>query len=144
LPSWIGADKLNIALSSYNDFSWLVTICAEITALKMANVRLENIKRKFNNVTAIEDITLKFRMGNFGCCRTIGLWKSDSADDRWAGNRHRWKTLHWDVLVNDVPARQRDVAMVFQDLRSLPSYERGSEHRLRVRCKADPKQFKNG
>jgi len=33
-------------------------------------------KRKFNNVTAIEDITLKFRMAILGVGRTIGLWKS--------------------------------------------------------------------
>jgi len=63
-------------------------------------------------------------------------WEIDSsADDCWAGNRHRWKT-HWDVLVNDVP--QRDVAMVFQNY--ALSLMRGSEHRLRVKMrKADPK-----
>jgi len=66
----------------------------------MANVRLENIKRRFNNVTAVEDITFEVPDGQFWVLGTIGLWQIyGSADDRWAGNRHRWETLHWDVLL---------------------------------------------
>jgi len=87
----------------------------------MANVRLENIKRRFNNVTAVEDITFEVPDGQFWV-----LWDHRVVVNlRFCGRSLGWKppqmgTLHWDVLVNDVPARQRDVAMVFQNYALYP------------------------
>lgn len=88
----------------------------------MATVRLEGIKRRFNNVTAIEDITFKVPDGQFwvlvgpsGCgkstiLRTIAGLETATEGDLYIG----------EALVNSVPARQRDVAMVFQNYALYP------------------------
>ncbi len=88
----------------------------------MANVRLDTIKRKFNNVTAIEDITFEIPDGEFwvlvgpsGCgkstiLRTIAGLETASSGKLFIGER----------LMNNVPARQRDVAMVFQNYALYP------------------------
>ncbi|ARV62059.1 sugar ABC transporter ATP-binding protein [Nostocales cyanobacterium HT-58-2] len=88
----------------------------------MANVRLENIKRRFNNVTAIEDITFDIPDGEFwvfvgpsGCgkstiLRTIAGLETVTSGKLYIGEK----------LVNNIPARQRDVAMVFQNYALYP------------------------
>ncbi|MEH1943715.1 MAG: ABC transporter ATP-binding protein [Nostoc sp.] len=88
----------------------------------MANVRLEDIKRRFNNVTAIEDITFEIPDGEFwvlvgpsGCgkstiLRTIAGLETATSGNLYIGDR----------LVNNIPARQRDVAMVFQNYALYP------------------------
>lgn len=88
----------------------------------MANVRLEDIKRRFNNVTAIEEITFEVPDGEFwvlvgpsGCgkstvLRTIAGLETATSGKLYIGN----------VLVNNVPARARDVAMVFQNYALYP------------------------
>ncbi len=88
----------------------------------MAKVLLENIKRKFNNVTAIEDISLEIPDGEFwvlvgpsGCgkstiLRTIAGLETATSGNLYIGDR----------LVNDIPARARDVAMVFQNYALYP------------------------
>jgi multiple sugar transport system ATP-binding protein len=88
----------------------------------MANVRLEDIKRRFNNVTAIEDISFEIPDGEFwvlvgpsGCgkstiLRTIAGLESATSGKLFIGDR----------LVNNIPARQRDVAMVFQNYALYP------------------------
>ncbi|MEH2212860.1 ABC transporter ATP-binding protein [Nostoc sp.] len=88
----------------------------------MANVRLEDIKRRFNNVTAIEDISFEIPDGEFwvlvgpsGCgkstiLRTIAGLETATSGKLYIGDR----------LVNNIPARQRDVAMVFQNYALYP------------------------
>ncbi|XWK87873.1 MAG: ABC transporter ATP-binding protein [Phormidium sp.] len=88
----------------------------------MANVKLTEVTRKFNNVTAIEDITFEVPDGEFwvlvgpsGCgkstiLRTIAGLESITSGGVYIG----------DDLVNHVPARQRDVAMVFQNYALYP------------------------
>ncbi|CEJ45134.1 ABC transporter ATP-binding protein [Umezakia ovalisporum] len=88
----------------------------------MARVYLEEIKRKFNNVTAIEDITFEIPDGEFwvlvgpsGCgkstiLRTIAGLESATSGNLFIGDR----------LVNNIPARQRDIAMVFQNYALYP------------------------
>jgi len=88
----------------------------------MANVRLEGINRRFNNVTAIEDITFEIPDGEFwvlvgpsGCgkstiLRTIAGLETATSGKLYIGDR----------LVNNIPARQRDVAMVFQNYALYP------------------------
>jgi multiple sugar transport system ATP-binding protein len=88
----------------------------------MANVRLEDIKRRFNNVTAVEDISFEIPDGEFwvlvgpsGCgkstiLRTIAGLESATSGKLFIGDR----------LVNNIPARQRDVAMVFQNYALYP------------------------
>ncbi|HEY9772074.1 MAG TPA: ABC transporter ATP-binding protein [Coleofasciculaceae cyanobacterium] len=88
----------------------------------MAQVSLQGITRQFDRVTAIEDITFKIPDGAFwvlvgpsGCgkstvLRTIAGLESITRGELYIGNK----------LVNDIPARQRDVAMVFQNYALYP------------------------
>ena len=88
----------------------------------MAQVSLQGITRQFGNVTAIQDITFDIGdrefwvlVGPSGCgkstiLRTIAGLESISSGKLYIGDR----------LVNNVPARQRDVAMVFQNYALYP------------------------
>ena len=88
----------------------------------MARVSLQSVTRIFGNVTAIEDITFKIPDGAFwvlvgpsGCgkstiLRTIAGLESITKGELYIGDR----------LVNNLPARQRDVAMVFQNYALYP------------------------
>lgn len=111
----------------------------------MANVRLKNIQQRFNNVTAIKDITFEVPDGEFwvlvgpsGCgkstvLRTIAGLEPATSGDLYIG----------DVLVNDIPARQRDVAMVFQNYALYPhmTVAENIGFGLQMR-KADPKKIR--
>ncbi|WP_341530647.1 ABC transporter ATP-binding protein [Nostoc sp. UHCC 0302] len=88
----------------------------------MAKVRLEEIKRRFNNVTAIEDITFEIPDGEFwvfvgpsGCGKSTILRTIAGLETATSG-----KLFIGDRLVNNIPARQRDVAMVFQNYALYP------------------------
>ena len=88
----------------------------------MAKVSLQNVTRIFGNVTAIEDITFEIQdrafwvlVGPSGCgkstiLRTIAGLESITKGELYIGDR----------LVNNLPARQRDVAMVFQNYALYP------------------------
>jgi multiple sugar transport system ATP-binding protein len=88
----------------------------------MARVKLEQIARRYGRVAAVEDITFEVPNGQFwvmvgpsGCgkstiLRTIAGLESATSGDLFIG----------DVLVNQIPARQRDVAMVFQNYALYP------------------------
>ncbi|YAG11134.1 Sugar ABC transporter ATP-binding protein [Nostoc sp. DSM 114161] len=88
----------------------------------MANVRLEDIKRRFNNVIAVEDITFEIPDGEFwvlvgpsGCGKSTILRTIAGLETATSG-----KVFIGDRLVNNIPARQRDVAMVFQNYALYP------------------------
>ncbi|GAB4536124.1 MAG: sn-glycerol-3-phosphate ABC transporter ATP-binding protein UgpC [Pleurocapsa sp.] len=88
----------------------------------MAKVSLQEITRKFGNVTAIENISLEIPdrafwvlVGPSGCgkstiLRTIAGLESITSGKLFIGDR----------MMNNVPARQRDVAMVFQNYALYP------------------------
>ncbi len=88
----------------------------------MASVHLESIQRKFNNVTAIEDISFSIPDGEFwvlvgpsGCGKSTILRTIAGLETATAG-----KLFIDDKLMNNIPARQRDVAMVFQNYALYP------------------------
>ncbi|WP_016950508.1 ABC transporter ATP-binding protein [Anabaena sp. PCC 7108] len=88
----------------------------------MAKVVLESIKCKFNNVTAIEDISFEIPDGEFwvfvgpsGCGKSTILRIIAGLETATSGN-----LFIGDRLVNDIPARARDVAMVFQNYALYP------------------------
>jgi multiple sugar transport system ATP-binding protein len=88
----------------------------------MARVSLQGITRKFNKVIVIEDITFEVPDGEFwvlvgpsGCGKSTILRTIAGLDAIAAG-----KLYIGDTLVNDLPARQRDVAMVFQNYALYP------------------------
>ncbi len=88
----------------------------------MANIRLAQIARKIDNTFILKDITFTVPDGAFwvlvgpsGCgkstiLRTIAGLESATSGDIYLGDRP----------VNQVPARQRDVAMVFQNYALYP------------------------
>lgn len=88
----------------------------------MARVYLENISRQYGTVAAIEDITFEVPDGQFwvlvgpsGCgkstiLRTIAGLETATGGNLYIGDR----------VVNQVPARLRDVAMVFQNYALYP------------------------
>ncbi|MEO1350710.1 MAG: ABC transporter ATP-binding protein [Cyanobacteria bacterium J06635_15] len=88
----------------------------------MAQVQLENITRRFGNTTAIADISFKVPDGAFwvlvgpsGCGKSTLLRIIAGLEMATEG-----KLYIGDRLVNQVPARQRDVAMVFQNYALYP------------------------
>lgn len=111
----------------------------------MANVRLEGIHQRFNNVTAIKDITFEVPDGEFwvlvgpsGCGKSTVLRTIAGLETATSG-----KLYIGDVLVNDIPARQRDVAMVFQNYALYPhmTVAENIGFGLQMR-KAEPKTIK--
>lgn len=88
----------------------------------MATVRLDRITRRFGSHAAISDISFQVPDGEFwvlvgpsGCgkstiLRTIAGLEAATSGDLYIGDRR----------VNQVPARQRDVAMVFQNYALYP------------------------
>ena len=88
----------------------------------MASVRLEKISRQFKNVTAVDDITFEVPDGEFwvlvgpsGCGKSTILRTIAGLETATSGNLYIGETL-----VNTVPARARDVAMVFQNYALYP------------------------
>ncbi|NJO42515.1 MAG: ABC transporter ATP-binding protein [Cyanobacteria bacterium CRU_2_1] len=88
----------------------------------MARVYLENITRRYSTVAAIEDITFEVPEGQFwvlvgpsGCGKSTILRTIAGLDTATSGNLYIG-----DRLVNQVPARERDVAMVFQNYALYP------------------------
>ncbi|MEC4982630.1 MAG: ABC transporter ATP-binding protein [Oscillatoria sp. PMC 1068.18] len=88
----------------------------------MAKVCLEQVTRKFENVTAIEEITFEVPDGEFwvlvgpsGCGKSTVMRTIAGLESVSSG-----KIYLDEVLVNEIPARQRDVAMVFQNYALYP------------------------
>jgi len=88
----------------------------------MAKVKLTEVTRRFNNVTAIEDITFEVPDGEFwvlvgpsGCGKSTILRTIAGLEFATSGS-----LFIGDTLVNNMPARQRDVAMVFQNYALYP------------------------
>ncbi|MGK7875024.1 MAG: ABC transporter ATP-binding protein [Xenococcaceae cyanobacterium] len=107
----------------------------------MAKVWLQGITRKFDNVTAIEDITFEVPDGQFwvlvgpsGCGKSTILRTIAGLESVTEG-----KIYIGDTLVNQIPARQRDVAMVFQNYALYPHMTVADNLAFGLRMrKADP------
>lgn len=88
----------------------------------MATVTLENIARSFNQVKVISEISFQVPDGEFwvlvgpsGCGKSTILRSIAGLDAITEGN------LYFDrTLMNTIPARERDVAMVFQNYALYP------------------------
>ena len=88
----------------------------------MATVTYEHVVKRFGDVIAVDDLSLQVRDGEFlvlvgpsGCGKTTALrmlagLEEQTSGDIWIGDR----------LVNDVPPKDRDIAMVFQNYALYP------------------------
>lgn len=88
----------------------------------MAKVQLEGVSKKFGNVTAVNNVSLEIPdkqftvlvgpsgCGKTTCLRLIAGLEEASAGDIFIGERR----------VNDVPPKDRDIAMVFQNYALYP------------------------
>ena len=86
------------------------------------HLRLEHVTKRFNDVTAVDDISFEIPRGAFatllgpsGCGKTTtlrmvaGFYDPDAGDILLAGRR-----------INELPAHRRGTAMVFQDYALFP------------------------
>ena len=88
----------------------------------MARIRLENVSKHFGHVRAVDDVSLTIEEGQFfallgpsGCGKTTTLRLIAGLEQPTAG-----RILIGDRDVTHLPARLRDVAMVFQDYALFP------------------------
>jgi multiple sugar transport system ATP-binding protein len=88
----------------------------------MARVQLRQVARRFNTATAVEDISFEIPDGEFwvlvgpsGCGKSTVLRMIAGLDFPTTGDIYIG-----DQMVNTLPARERDVAMVFQNYALYP------------------------
>ncbi|KGQ22960.1 ABC transporter ATP-binding protein [Thermus filiformis] len=88
----------------------------------MAKVRLEHVWKRFGKVVAVKDFNLETEDGEFvvfvgpsGCGKTTTLRMIAGLEEISEG-----KIFIGDRLVNDVPPKDRDIAMVFQNYALYP------------------------
>jgi len=88
----------------------------------MAEVKLKNITKHFGKVVAVKNFTLEIKDGEFvilvgpsGCGKTTTLRTIAGLEEVTAG-----EIYIGDRMVNDVPPKNRDIAMVFQNYALYP------------------------
>ena len=111
---------------------------------RVAQVRLKNLTKQFDGVTAVEDINLDIAdrefmilLGPSGCgkstlLRMIAGLEDPTEGEVWIG----------ELMVNDVLPKQRDVAMVFQSYALYPhkTVQENIEFPLKVRKVPKPER----
>ena len=90
--------------------------------MKKAEVKFENITKKFNETTAVDNVSCKFEAGTLttllgpsGCGKTTSLRIIAGLERATSG-----KILVDDEEVTLLPATDRDVSMVFQSYALFP------------------------
>ncbi|HLK45430.1 MAG TPA: ABC transporter ATP-binding protein, partial [Acidimicrobiales bacterium] len=103
----------------------------------MAQVRFEHVTKRFGKVTAIDDLSMTVEDGEFlvllgpsGCGKTTALRTIAGLEDVTEG-----EVWIGDDIVNDVPPKDRDIAMVFQSYALYPhlTVRKNIEFPLRLR-----------
>jgi len=103
----------------------------------MAEVRLKDITKEFGKVVAVKDFNLDVKDGEFvilvgpsGCGKTTTLRAIAGLEEVTAG-----EIYIGDRMVNDVPPKNRDIAMVFQNYALYPHMDvyRNMSFGLRLR-----------
>ena len=107
----------------------------------MAEVVLDNVYKRFGPVTAVEDFNLKIEdeefmvfVGPSGCGKTTTLRMIAGLEEISEG------TLRiGDKVVNDVPPKDRDIAMVFQNYALYPHMDVRQNMSFGLRLRKTPK-----
>ena len=88
----------------------------------MAKVNLENVTKRFGQVLAVDSVSLEIKdreflvlVGPSGCGKSTTLRMVAGLEEITSG-----KIYIGDRLVNDVPPKDRDIAMVFQNYALYP------------------------
>ncbi|MEJ5241253.1 MAG: sn-glycerol-3-phosphate ABC transporter ATP-binding protein UgpC [Anaerolineales bacterium] len=88
----------------------------------MASVTFDHVTKRFGSVTAVDDLNLKVEdreflvlVGPSGCGKTTALRLLAGLEEVTEG-----RILIGDRVVNDVPPKDRDIAMVFQSYALYP------------------------
>src|SRR2546430_15089711 len=88
----------------------------------MAQVLMKDLNKKYDEVHAVKDVNLHIRdkefivlVGPSGCGKTTTLRMLAGLEEITAGEIHIG-----DRLVNDLPPKDRDIAMVFQNYALYP------------------------
>ena len=88
----------------------------------MANVILKNLVKRFNAVTAVDDLSIEVHdrefavlVGSSGCGKTTALRMIAGLETISSG-----EIFIGDTLVNDMDPKDRDIAMVFQNYALYP------------------------
>jgi multiple sugar transport system ATP-binding protein len=97
-------------------------LCREKEDAAMATVTFDHVTKRFGDVVAVHDLNLEIRDGEFmvlvgpsGCGKTTSLRMIAGLEEITEG------TLKiGDRVVNDVPPKDRDIAMVFQSYALYP------------------------
>jgi multiple sugar transport system ATP-binding protein len=88
----------------------------------MASVTLKNVTKKFNDVTAVDDVSIEIHdkafavlVGPSGCGKTTVLRSIAGLEEVTFG-----QIYIDDRIVNEIPPKNRDIAMVFQNYALYP------------------------
>jgi len=88
----------------------------------VAGVTLQNVTKRFGNIIAVNEANLEIRdkefmvfVGPSGCGKSTTLRMVAGLEEITSGNIYIG-----DVLVNDIPPKDRDIAMVFQNYALYP------------------------
>lgn len=108
----------------------------------MAEVRLRNVTKVFGKVVAVKNFTLDIKDGEFvilvgpsGCGKTTTLRSIAGLEEIDSG-----EIYIGDRLVNDVPPKDRDIAMVFQNYALYPHMDVYKNMSFGLRLRKVPKQ----
>ena len=108
----------------------------------MAKVVLEGVVKKFGQVTAVHDLTIEIAdrefvtlVGPSGCGKTTTLRMIAGLEDVTDGD-----VLIGGEVVNDMPPKERDIAMVFQNYALYPHMTVYENMSFGLRLKKVPKE----
>ena len=100
----------------------------------MASVDIRDVRKSFGSVEVVRGVSIDIADGEFvvlvgpsGCGKSTLLRMIAGLEDDYRGrNPHRRR------VVNDVPPKERDIAMVFQNYALYPHMTVAREHELRA------------
>src|SRR5712692_7681375 len=107
----------------------------------MSSVTYEHVTKKFGEVTAVNDLKLDVKdkeflvlVGPSGCGKTTALRLLAGLEEISSGN-----IMIGDRVVNDVPPKDRDIAMVFQSYALYPHMSVYDNMAFGLRLRKTPK-----
>ncbi|MEE8392480.1 MAG: ABC transporter ATP-binding protein [Anaerolineae bacterium] len=108
----------------------------------MANVTYENVSKHFGDIIAVDDLDIEIAdkeflvfVGPSGCGKTTSLRLLAGLEELTSGNIYIG-----DRLVNDVPPKDRDIAMVFQSYALYPHMSVYDNMAFGLKLRKTPKQ----